>query len=387
MNSQQDISSDSPVSSASATEITHSSGNSRDRIQRWLIRSVTLFLLLISAYWVYDRYTHVNVSDARIASTMISISTRVSGWITELPAEEGQFLEQGALIARIDQRDATLALEEAEADLAAMQSELQRLKAEKKLTAARIETGIERAQSQLMAARSSHQANLSERTRAEAEWQRAKPLFAQEIISREIWENKRNIYQQAKQKAEVSEARIRTQQAALEEAQVARQELAIYDSRINGVQHQLAEARSHLARLSSSLSDHTVLSPISGVVDEVFADAGEYVNPGQRLLIMHDPRKIWVSCNIKETDIRHVHLGSKARVSVDAYPDLDLSGEVTRIGNAATSQFALLPNPNPSGNFTKVTQRIEVRISLPQTDNLLKPGMMVEVEIDIDPDA
>ena len=99
--------------------------------------------------------------------------------------------------------------------------------------------------------------------------------------------------------------------------------------------------------------------------------------------MIHDPRKVWVIANVKETEIRHVKLGAHVDVTVDAYPGEKFDGKVSRIGNAATSQFALLPNPNPSGNFTKITQRIEVKVDVEQRDNMLRPGMMVELAIDI----
>jgi membrane fusion protein (multidrug efflux system) len=97
--------------------------------------------------------------------------------------------------------------------------------------------------------------------------------------------------------------------------------------------------------------------------------------------MFHDPKKLWISANIKETDVAKLALGKKAEVLVDAFPNAPLEATLSRIGSAATSQFALLPNPNPSGNFTKITQRIEVRFELPETSLALKPGMMVELKI------
>jgi membrane fusion protein, multidrug efflux system len=112
-----------------------------------------------------------------------------------------------------------------------------------------------------------------------------------------------------------------------------------------------------------------------------FVRKGEHVAVGQRILMFHDPKQIWVEANIKETDIGLLQPGMKARIRVDAYRDLDFEGTVHRIGRAATSKFALLPDPNPSGNFTKITQRLPVRILLEQTDVRLRPGMMVEVDV------
>jgi membrane fusion protein, multidrug efflux system len=92
---------------------------------------------------------------------------------------------------------------------------------------------------------------------------------------------------------------------------------------------------------------------------------------------------VWVDANVKETDFRKLQLGARASIAVDAYPGRVFVGKVVRLGEAATSQFALLPSPNPSGNFTKVTQRLPVRITVAQDGALLRPGMMVEVEIDV----
>jgi membrane fusion protein (multidrug efflux system) len=126
-----------------------------------------------------------------------------------------------------------------------------------------------------------------------------------------------------------------------------------------------------------------MVSPASGIVDETFVHPGEYLVPGQRVLLMHDPADIWIDANIKETEIRHVEPGDRVKIHVDAYPDREFEGTVQRVGNAATSQFSLLPSTNPGGNFTKVTQRLPVRITIEQSGELLRPGMMVEVAIEI----
>ena len=95
-------------------------------------------------------------------------------------------------------------------------------------------------------------------------------------------------------------------------------------------------------------------------------------------------KNFWVAANVRETDIKHLKVGSEAAVTVDAYSDEVFRGRITRIGNAATSEFALLPTPNPSGNFTKIAQRLTIRIALDQKGERLRPGMMVEVSIGID---
>ena len=98
--------------------------------------------------------------------------------------------------------------------------------------------------------------------------------------------------------------------------------------------------------------------------------------------MFHDPKEIWVEANVKETDIGHLKPGMPADIKVDAYPGQLFKGEILRIGQAATNRFALLPDPNPSGNFTKITQRLPLRVKLIDKDARLRPGMMVEVIIE-----
>jgi membrane fusion protein (multidrug efflux system) len=124
------------------------------------------------------------------------------------------------------------------------------------------------------------------------------------------------------------------------------------------------------------------VAAFDGVIDQTFVDAGEFVTPGARILMYHNPRNVWVDANVKETEFRKLAVGAQATVKVDAYPGRKFKARVQRIGGAATSQFALLPNPNPSGNFTKVTQRLPVRLVLEGSNGFLRPGMMVEVNID-----
>jgi membrane fusion protein (multidrug efflux system) len=112
-----------------------------------------------------------------------------------------------------------------------------------------------------------------------------------------------------------------------------------------------------------------------------FVRKGEHVASGQRLAMFHDPKEIWVQANVKETDVGLLRPGMKVDVRIDAYPGRVFHGEIHRIGQAATSKFALLPDPNPSGNFTKITQRLPVRIKLEDKDLTLRPGMMAEVDI------
>ena len=158
----------------------------------------------------------------------------------------------------------------------------------------------------------------------------------------------------------------------------------------DAAEHERAILEAHrdavLARIDRQKLDiaaHSVTSPLTGVVSKVFVEAGEHVEPGQRIALVHDPEAIYVQANIRETEIRKLAPGQGVRVEVDAYPDRTFEGKVSDIGPAATSTFSLLPSARAGGSFTKVTQRFPVRIAIDADGESLRPGMMVEVFIDI----
>jgi membrane fusion protein (multidrug efflux system) len=361
----------------------HPPSEPRWSYKRPFMMAVAAGMIAVAGYWVYDRLNHVNISDARIAADMIALSARVPGWITQLHAQEGDRVSPGQIIASIDHRQAELLRTEAESDVERLRSELERIGAERDMRSAQIDARVRHERAALQASQSLQRANLAELNRATAEWNRAGPLLEKGVIPRDVWERMRNTHQQAHHSVLQSDAEVLAAEAALQETEVGYRELDIFQGRSVTKRHEIKEAQMRLDVLALALADHDVKSPIPGVIDELFVDPGEYVRRGQRILVLHNPDAVWVRANIKETDVRHLKIGTHAAITVDAYPGEQFIGEITRIGNAATSQFALLPNPNPSGNFTKITQRLEVRIDLPQREGRLKPGMMVEVEIDI----
>ena len=356
---------------------------SRRRLTNVVVAIISIVSIIASGYWLHDRLTHVHVSDARISSLMVTVSTRVPGWIADIEVSAGSEIAAGDVVAVIDHRQARLELEHAQASLASARAELERIASEKELLAGRLAAKVDRAGSELTAARAEHEAAVADLARARSDWERAGPLHGQGIITNETWEQKQSEFQQAEQRARTTEARIAAADASLAEARANETELRVFENQMERMRHEIVGAEASRDILKANLDDHEVRSPISGIVDEIYVDPGEYIRQGQQILIMHDPDKIWVIANIKETDIRHIEPGKPATISVDAFPDQDFTGKIVRVGDAATSQFSLLPSPNLSGNFTKITQRLKVLIDIEADGKVLKPGMMVEVEIAI----
>ena len=334
-------------------------------------------------YWVYGRYTNVVVYDARIKADMIMISSRIDGWVTEVPVSEGDVLRTGQPLIMIDNRESSLRLREIDAQRKSLQAERLRIEAEIRMIDQQTRGRVEASRAALNSAHAAKSGMDAELEQIRNDFERAQSLLQKRVISRQRWEALRTAYRLAGQQVLKGEADVAKANADVMEAQADRQRMDVLQGRIASLRFDEERLNTELERQQLDLTDRTIKAPSDGKIDRIFIDPGEYVARGQRLLLLHNPAVIWVEANIKETDIRDVKLGATAKIGVDAYPDLTVVGEVVRIGNAATNQFALLPSPNPSGSFTKITQRLPVKIAVPQTNGLLRPGMMVEVEIAI----
>ena len=360
----------------------------RSRFWR-LLRNFFLGLAVIGGLamlidWAYKRYTNVYIDDARITADIISVSSRVSGWVTKLHVSEGDRVEAKQTLVSIDTRDAKLQLSELDSRLRAISSEQSRAITEKTMIDRQTRSAQSVRRSQVQAAKAALAGRRSDLDLTRTDFERTKKLLNRRVVSRQRWEERRNAFRKAEQAFQQAQAEVAAAKAALIQAAADREQLLVLDRKISMLAHREAEVSAQRERQLLNLRDRIITSPVDGVVDKTFVNPSEFVLAGQRLLMVHDPKKIWVSANVKETDLRHIKIGSAVTVGVDAYPDKSFEGRISKIGNAATSEFALLPTPNPSGNFTKIVQRIRIRVNLDNKEQLLRPGMMVEINVGID---
>ena len=345
------------------------------------IAAAMLLATLAGAWWLFDRLAHVHVMDARVASDMILLSSRVAGWVTAAPAKEGARIAAGDALLVVDDRQARLRRDELDAAVATLDARVAAVRAEIAYVRARTASRIESAESELVAARSDLDAAGSVRETMADEWRRADTLRERNLLSEQDWASRRTAFRTSEQAEKGRAAQLRGAQAEVAAMRSERARMDMLDAELARLDSERLGLRLQRDRAAEELADHVVRSPIAGVIDEVFIDVGEYVAQGQRVLMAHDPDVVWVKTNVKETDLRHLAVGKTAEVAVDAFPDTAYTATVARIGHAATSEFALLPNPNPSGNFTKITQRVEVKLTFDEPDPRLRPGLMVEVKI------
>jgi len=361
------------------TPARNSKGQQAKKLGLW---GLAALFVLTAGDWLYTRSYTVSIEDARIASNIISVSSNLSGWIKELTVKSGQTVDANALLAKLDTRAAKLALQEYDLQITTQEAEILRAQAERDIREEQQRSDFLAQQARVDSARARAKKAESEHQQAQANFERANKLLAKKLIPTKQWEDAQLELRQARQNSESAKAALVEEESDLRKARAGLKTVELMDQQIAIQQRQLERLKINRDQQLLDLEDRHIRSPIPAIVDKTFVHAGEYIAPGRRLLMLHDPNDIWINANIKETMVRKVKPGMRASVHVDAYPDREFTATVDRIDTATTSEFALLPNPNPSGNFTKVTQRLRVVLHIEQTDNLLKPGMMVAVNID-----
>jgi len=342
-------------------------------------------VLLVGGIFGYrefqERLAYLHEEDARIRADMITVSSRSAGWVTRVAASEGEMVDKGTTLVILDDRDAKLVLEELTAQLEAVGAEKARLRAEQELVRKQTDSHLQSERSALVAARVTVSSLKPQLDLAKRDLERTRRLYDQKVASRRQLDQSETQLQRIEREHRIAVANLQGAEAQVKEAEAERAQLDVLAGELAVLGKREAEIGAKIGRQRLDLEDRTIKSPAKGVVDRTFIEIGEYVTPGQRLMLVHDPDRIWIEANVKETEVRRLVVGQPVLVTVDAYPDESFTGKVEKIGNTATSAFALLPSPNPSGNFTKITQRLPIRIAIDQRQGRLRPGMMVEIKI------
>ncbi len=295
---------------------------------------IPLFIILIAAaigiYWYIGQLGYVTTDDAYIDGNKLSVSSKILGRITELTVDEADTVQKGQLLVKLDSTDLLAQAQQAKAML-----ELDK----ESVTLAQV--------------------NLN---KAQDDYNRAETQYKDNIIPKEQFDHMQNALESAKAQLNISKTKIGTAQAQLKVIQTQLQNTSIY-------------------------------SPMDGIVAKRWTLTGDVVAPGQPIFTIYDIKNVWVTADLEETKLSSIKIGDRAEISVDAYPDQNFEGRIYQLGSNTASQFSLIPPSNASGNFTKVTQRVPIKISIePVTEtgkpdpkdglNLL-PGMSVEISIKV----
>jgi membrane fusion protein, multidrug efflux system len=331
-------------------------------------------LALALAIWGLNRYLysrhHVSTDNAQVDGHITLIAPRIAAFVKRILVDDNQHVSVGDTLVVLDDRDLKVKLEQAEADLRAAEAAVGTEGRSGQATAE-----FQRSRAEAASEEATVTAAEADYKKAAADVERYRKLAAQKIISAQ---------QLDAAEAEASAAAAKLE-AARRQAAAAGSQVSASGAAVRSAGARLAAAQAAVDNAKLQLSYTYITAPVTGIVAKRNAEVGALVQVGQTLMSIVPDEEIWVTANLKETQLSHVRVGDHAEFTVDAYPGRKLEGRVESLSPATGARFALLPPDNATGNFTKVVQRVPVRIAVDQSDEgqvPLRPGMSVDVTIE-----
>jgi membrane fusion protein, multidrug efflux system len=395
------------------------------KLRGWIVAIVILgiaigLVAVLSSNWRAwaSNAEEQKTDDAYLRADVTPLSTKAAGLVASVEVSDYQRVKAGQLLARLQDEDFRAQVAQAEAAVLAARAALVNNERQKELQDARVqqaqtgiasseaqisaaEAGVKAANSSLANARSGLGATDAEVERASLERKRQEALVAAESATKQkleqaVADDQRLQSQRSGRQAEIDSANaqlasrqadLRRAQAQLDtsraEVETQRRQRAVLDSQEQSLQADLKAREASLDLAKTNLGYTRIVAPEDGIVGERKVRAGQLVSPGTQIVSLVQ-QKPWVQANYRETQLQNIRAGDPAEIRVDAFPGLVLKGRVEEVAPASGSQFALLPPDNATGNFTKVIQRVPVKIVLDDQQNgtdRLRPGLSVVVSI------
>ena len=314
-------------------------------------------------YWTVERF-HESTDDAYVKADTTVVAPKVSGYLREVLVADNQPVKAGQPLARIDDRDYAVAVEQAKADVAAAQADIDNVQA-----------SLDQQQAVIAQARSTVALDQASLTFTQQDSDRYVTLARTGAGS---VQNE----QQAESRLRIAQSTLQRDAAAVLAAE---RRTAMLRAELAKAQAVLAHDRAVQDQAELNLSYTTIVAPVDGVVGNRTLRAGQYVQAGTQLMAVVPVNGVYVVANFKETQLTDVHAGQTVTVDVDMFPGTTVKGHIDSIAPASGQEFALLPPDNATGNFTKIVQRIPVKITFDAGDKLaglLRPGMSVTPIVD-----
>jgi membrane fusion protein (multidrug efflux system) len=318
--------------------------------------------------WLYGR-AHESTDNAQVDGHLVPVLAKVSGYVTAVNVAENDRVRQDATLVRIDEREYAVKLAQADADLAAA-----RATAGGSGVAGQAQAAVANASGQEAALTAGIAAARANAVKADADLGRMRELVAKQVVSRQQLDA-------AQAAADAARAQL---VAAENSAGAAGAGVANAQAGVRLAEARLGAAQAARDNAQLQLSYTRVQAPVSGVISRKQVEVGQLVQAGQPLLTVVSDTGLWVTANFKETQLHDLKVGQDVDIEVDAYGGVSAKGKVESVSAATGAKFALLPPDNATGNFTKVVQRVPVRIRVTEglgRDRPLRPGMSVVAHV------
>jgi membrane fusion protein (multidrug efflux system) len=417
---------------AEATQLSHLPKAPRRRPLKLILAAAGVGAIAAGAagfHWWQYASSHAETDTATVSGHIHQISTRVPGNVQQVLVNDNQDVKAGQVLVRLDPRDYQVKLQQAQSDLATAQQKANSAginialsaknaqasgtqsqgdmgKARAAISQAQaqmieVQAGIPRAQAQLAAS----QANLQ---KAQSDLSRFAQLYHEGAIAQREMDSARQAYQvaqaqvnadteqvrqaearlaQTRQSVATAQAGLIASQSELQQAEAKGIQTQVSQSDYNTAKAAIAQAQSALQNAQLQLSYANITAPANGRIGRKTVEVGQQIQPGTPLMALVS-NEYWVTANFKETQLEDVRPGQRVEIKLDSFPHKTFVGRVDSISPASGAQFALLPPDNATGNFTKVVQRVPVKVvfdanSIRGFEPLIAPGMSATVTVDL----
>ena len=302
------------------------------------LTAVVVLVIVASVYWYIDYSSYVKTDDAYVTSDVVTVSPKIMGRIAKLYVEEGDSVKEGQLVAEIDSTDLLAQKMQAVSTKAQTQAAKTQAEAKYQYDVKNIDVlkvGIDK---------------------AKEDYDRTKTQYNGGVTTKEQYDHAKKALEAAQAQYDAAKSLIN-----VSKTQIAASETSIKSS----------EAQIHV--INTQLKNTRLYAASNGLIAKRWLLQGDVVNVGQSIFTINNNSKFWVNVFLEETKLGTLHIGQTAKFTLDTYPDVVFTGKVFLISSTTASQFSLIPASNASGNFTKVTQRVQLKISIDGTETGQKP--------------
>ena len=296
--------------------------------------AVILIVITGGIYWYIDFSSYIKTDDAFVTSDIVTVSPKIMGRISKIYVEEGDSVKQGQLLAELDSTDL--------------------LAQKQQVIAAKLQTQAGEAQAEAKYVYDVKNIDVLKINveRAKDDFERAKAQFTGGVLTKEQYDH-------------IGKA-LETAQAQYAAAQA---QILVSKTQIKSAETSVVSSQTQIDVINTQLKNTRLYAPVDGIVAKRWLLPGDIANPGQSIYTINNNSKFWVMVYLEETKIGKMHIGQNAKFTIDMYPGITFTGKIFVLGSTTASQFSLIPPSNASGNFTKVTQRVPLKISIDGTEN------------------
>jgi membrane fusion protein (multidrug efflux system) len=319
-------------------------------------------------WWTTGRYL-ISTDDAYVRAHNTTLASKIAGYVATILIADNAQVRAGDVIATIDDGDYRLAVDAAREKVATQQAAVDRF--DRQIVAQ--QAAVAQVKAQLVSAQAGAK-------RSQLEFERQQALAQKDFASRQTLE-------QAEAGRDQAAAGVQSTQSAIDAADA---QLGVLAAQQQEARRALDELKTAQAKAERDLTFTVIRAPVDGVFANRAIQTGDYVQTGQRLASLVPLHDVYVDANFKETQLARLQPGQPVDISVDALPEHAIHGTIASLSPASGAVFSLLPPDNATGNFTKIVQRLPVRIAVPDSvaaQQLLRPGMSVVVSVNTKPAA